>query len=98
MGKNGDKVSMTFCPLQTQIGGPVKMDAHAQMLLGHQSLPIIKVACDRQKCQLWDAALSMCSVSSATSCLDNIVSGIDSLESAIRDINLALTYEEMKKG
>ena len=86
MGNNGDKVSITFCPFQTQISGPVKMDPHSQIVLGPPSPSIIKVACDREKCQLWNRIDNACAVSVIVQELNEISSGIGCLESSISDI------------
>ena len=88
MSGNGEKIMTKFCPFQTQIGGPVKMGGHEQMLLGSQGIPIIKVACDKEKCQLWDRSTLECSVSYIGPSLYHISRVMDNIESAIRDLEL----------
>lgn len=87
MNGNGEKISITYCPFQTQIGGPVKTDQHRQILLGSAGIPIIKVACDKEKCELWDRNDKVCAVSNISLQISVISGSLDCLESAIRDIS-----------
>lgn len=85
MSNDGEKVSIKFCPFQTQIGGGVKVGSHEQMLLGSAAIPLIKVACDKEKCQLWDRDTLTCSVYVAAVCLSAISDSLDNVAAAIRE-------------
>jgi len=63
MASNNHKTIISICPFQTQL--TVSLPTTKEHL-ATRAVPvpqILKVACDREKCQLWDSTLNVCSVS-----------------------------------
>jgi hypothetical protein len=79
------KIDIKICPFQTQLGISIPPAGHKPLFGSGPNAQIIKVACDQEKCQLWNADYGVCAVSLFSAQVDTIGRQLECIESAIRD-------------
>lgn len=95
MKTNDKKTIISLCPFQTQLVVQVPVSREA-ILKGVTPQPqILKVQCDRDKCQLWDTKTSVCAVYDLAMMSYVLSDAGDDVVTAIRDIVEQL--QEIKK-
>lgn len=87
MNTTNTKLSLSACPFQTQLGTSIPQPGQKPILYGPPPAQIIKVACDRDKCQLWSKTDNVCAVSLIADEAQSISSELSRLTDQIADLN-----------